>query len=132
MKTRGSQTSTFNTLLAGGLMFTLFGLMVDVQNIRPKEESAVRQFEGCEGDVQANVILSREQLAEVLSVAERDAKEKIRAILAEPYCVLPSVEIRYGVQAEREVYPLDFDPKAWLVILYEGDEYAGYRISFQS
>lgn len=125
------QVSTFNVLLAGGLMFTLLGLMMDVQVNQPQAEE-VRDFLGCEGDVRAEVVLSREQLAQVLTVPERDSRDKVRQILAEPYCVLPSVEVRYGVKAEREVYPLAFDPTAWLVILFEGDEYAGYRISVQS
>lgn len=125
------QVSTFNVLLAGGLMFTLLGLMMDVQGSKPKTEE-VREFRGCEGDVQTEVVVSREQLAQVLTIPERDARDKVRQILAEPYCVLPSVEVRSGVKAEREVYPLAFDSKAWLVILFEGDEYAGYRISVQS
>jgi hypothetical protein len=50
--------------------------------------------------------------------------------VSEPYCKLPTLNVRAGVEAEREAYPLEFDPATTLVILYENDEYAGYRFSF--
>ncbi|NJP12002.1 MAG: hypothetical protein HC866_23115 [Leptolyngbyaceae cyanobacterium RU_5_1] len=28
-------------------------------------------------------------------------------------------------------YPLAFDPQTWFIVLYEGDEYAGYSFSFR-
>ena len=71
--------------------------------------------------------LSREQLLALLAVPERDTKARIREIVAEPYCQLSALNVRAGVKAEREAYPLAFDPNTTLVILYENDEYAGYR-----
>ena len=61
----------------------------------------------------------------------RDAKTRVRQIVSEPYCQLPTLKVRSGVDAEREAYPLAFDPGTTLVILYENDEYAGYRFSFE-
>ena len=75
--------------------------------------------------------LSRAQLATLLTIPERDAKSRIREIVSEPYCQLPSINVRAGVEAEREAYPLAFDPGTTLVILYENNEYAGYRFSFE-
>lgn len=123
--------SPFNLFLAGALILTLFGLMIDVQRPQTNAEGD-RHYESCARKVEPHVRLTQQQLAQVLTIPERDAKAKIRNILAEPYCILPPIEIRSGIQSEREAYPLAFNPDAWLVILYEGDEYAGYRISIQS
>lgn len=86
--------------------------------------------ETCQGTVNVEAQVSREQLAQLLTVPERDSKARVQDILKEPYCQLPGLTIRAGVTAERDIYPLDFDPQTRLVILYEGDEYAGYRFSF--
>ncbi len=121
--------SPLNILLSGALVVTLFGLMVDAQRSPVEQKTSDRHYDSCTGEVQPDVLLSQEQLAQVLTIPERDAKSNVRQILAQPYCVLPAIEVRSGVQSEREAYPLAFNPDAWLVILYEGDEYAGYRIS---
>ncbi|MEB3356481.1 MAG: hypothetical protein VKK04_07120 [Synechococcales bacterium] len=128
MKTRYTQYSTLKPLLAGGLMFVLVGVLIDVHgglSVGRQE----RHFYACQGDVRPEVSLSKEQVAEVLTIPERGAKQQVRGILSEPYCMLPDLEIRSGVKAEREAYPLAFDPNTWLVVLYEGEEYAGYRFS---
>jgi hypothetical protein len=131
MKHHNSEWSTLKPLLAGGLMFALVGLLIDVRGMVPAENSSRSESEVCQGSVRSEVELSREQLAQLLTVPERDTKARVRDILKEPYCQLPSLEVRAGVAAEREAYPLEFDPQTWLVILYEGDEYAGYRFSHQ-
>ncbi|WP_430686000.1 hypothetical protein [Leptolyngbya sp. AN02str] len=85
----------------------------------------------CQEVIQSQAVLSRDQLARLLAIPERDRKENVRAIMSEPYCQLPSVEVRQGVVAEREAYPLAFDPQTWFVVLYEGEEYAGYSFVFK-
>ena len=52
-------------------------------------------------------------------------------MLKAPYCQLPNLEVRAGATAERFVYPLAFDPQISLIVLYEGDEYAGFRFLIQ-
>jgi hypothetical protein len=131
MKRHSSERSTLKPLLAGGLMFALVGLLIDVRGMVSLGNSNTSKGEVCQDSVQSEVVLSRAQLAQLLTVPERDTKTRVRDILKEPYCQLPSLEIRAGVAAEREAYPLEFDPQTWLVILYEGDEYAGYRFSHQ-
>lgn len=111
-------------------MFTLVALMMDVQTRQPNVTRS-QSFRGCNDDIQENVALSQQQLAQILTIPERDSKDTIRDMLATPYCTLPSVEVRSGVNAEREVYPLAFSSQMWLVLLFEGDEYAGYRIMTQ-
>ena len=124
------QYSTLNAILAGGVMFATVGFFMDIRQMMPRSQESMT-YEGCAGETQENVTLSREQLARFLTIAERDSKSRVREILAHPYCQLSTIQIRQGIDAEREAYPLAFDPKTWLVILYEGDEYAGYRFSFQ-
>ena len=119
--------SNFQYLITGGCLLLALALMSDVQAWFPQAE--VKDI--CQEVVQPNAILSRDHLAKLLAVSERTAKTAIQQVVAEPYCRLPSVSIRAGVTAEREVYPLAFDPDTWLVVLYEGDEYAGFDFSFR-
>lgn len=111
-----------------GLGAVVVGLMLDVD--RSALVQANSTSETCVGEVNSEVILSREQLAAFLTVSEREPKARVQEILRDPYCYLPSLEIRAGVAAERAVYPLAFDPKTSLVVLYEGEEYAGYQFRF--
>lgn len=85
----------------------------------------------CQEMVQPSVSLSRAQLTALIAVPERSPKATIRQQAPEPYCTLSDLEIRAGVTAQREAYPLAFDPDTWLVMLYEGDEYAGYAFRFK-
>lgn len=121
------EQATLRPLLAGGLMFALVGFLMDVRGIGAVSKP-VRSI--CQGEVKAAVVVSRKQLAQLLLVPERDSKAKVQQILNEPYCQLPSLEVRAGVAADRVAYPLAFDPRTWLVILYEGNEYAGYEFRF--
>jgi hypothetical protein len=80
----------------------------------------------CQSVLRADAQVDETALLKLLTIPERQNKSAVHEILQDPYCQLPEVEIRAGVTANREVYPLTFDPDVWLVILYEGDEYAGY------
>lgn len=80
----------------------------------------------CQQLVQPQAALSRESLLQLLAIPERESAQTVRAVVSEPYCTLPPIEIRAGVASEREVFPLAFDPQTWLVVLYEDGEYAGY------
>lgn len=114
-------------LIAGGTMLAAAGLLIDLRGVfTPTTEPDV-----CQEVVQSQSVLSRDELASLLTVPERANKQKVREIVQEPYCKLPSVEVRAGVPAVREAYPLAFDPQTWFVILYEGEEYAGYSFSFR-
>ena len=127
-------------LLAGVLMTALVGMLVDLTSIKsllsfpfqqaasPFQQKATESLvKSCATDIVESARLSREQLAKLLTIPERDSKAKVRQIVQEPYCQLSDLTIRAGVKAEREAYPLEFDPGTALVILYENDEYAGYR-----
>jgi hypothetical protein len=55
----------------------------------------------------------------------------LRQVVEKPYCKLQNIQVRKDATAQREAYPLAFDPETWLVVLYEGEEYAGYSFSFR-
>lgn len=111
-----------------GLAAVVIGLILDMGRSTPSQANSAP--ETCLGEANPDVVLSREQLAAFLTISERDAKARVQELLQAPYCNLPNLEIRAGIPAERVVYPLAFDPKTWLVVLYEGDEYAGYQFRF--
>lgn len=129
LRQRSRGGSGVNYLLAGGSMLALMGMLIDMRQVIKFPGQTASTV--CEAIVQPQAVLSRAQLSQLLSVPERDSKESVRAIVAEPYCNLPAVELRAGVPAEREAYPLEFDPKTWFVVLYENNEYAGYDFVFQ-
>ena len=127
-------------LIACGLIISLISLMLDTNRVEAfissslpfsNQNRSMKHFrESCETDIVETAKLSREQLLALLSVPERDSKARIRQIVQEPYCQLSAINIRAGVEAQREAYPLAFDPDVALVVLYENDEYAGYRFKY--
>ena len=125
--------SPVKSLAAGGVIIAAALVLVDFQNMKSwlSRSSSTPNENACEEIVQTEAMLSREQLAQLLTIPERDSKARVRQIVAEPYCTLASLTVRSGVNAEREAYPLEFDRTTQLVILYENDEYAGYRFNFE-
>lgn len=111
--------------LMGGALAVIAGLTMDMREVISMEQR--RQPENCVGDVHPTAAISREQLATFLTVSERGTKTVVQNILQMPYCMLSPLEVRAGVPAERSVYQLAFDPQTWLIVLYEGEEYAGYQ-----
>lgn len=106
-------------------------LMSFVFNLGFKFQAEAAGNDLCEKMVQPTAVLSREQLVKVLSIPERAERKAVQAVVPSPYCQMPGLDIRAEVRAEREAYPLAFDPKTWLVLLYEEGEYAGYAFRFQ-
>ena len=120
-------------LVAASLTMILAALVLDFESLKtflPATNPLSHQAQ-CNTVVSDEAKLSREQLAQLLTIPERDAKSRVRQVVSEPYCQLPTLKVRSGVEAEREAYPLAFDPGTTLVILYENNEYAGYRFSFE-
>ena len=129
-KIRASKPWGSRYFLAAGWGLAAIGLLLNASTYL-KADAASNQKDNCQKIVQSSAVLSRDQLGKILTVPERSNQQTIRDIVAEPYCQLPSMEIRDGVTASREAYPLAFEPSTWLVMLYEGDEYAGFSFSFQ-
>ncbi|MEM7795128.1 MAG: hypothetical protein AAF579_11855 [Cyanobacteria bacterium P01_C01_bin.118] len=128
-----TQSLTPKPLVAVSLAIILGALLLDFDKLKAVFPSvgAIDQQTACNKVISDQAKLSREQLATLLTIPERDAKSRVRQIVSEPYCQLPTLKVRSGVDAEREAYPLAFDPGTTLVILYENNEYAGYRFSFE-
>ncbi|MEM1279905.1 MAG: hypothetical protein AAF827_14135 [Cyanobacteria bacterium P01_D01_bin.6] len=127
------QALSMRSLIAGGVVIAAAIVLLDVRGMSAwfsRSQSQVNE-KSCHELVQTEAKLSREQLAALLTIPERDSKERVREVVSEPYCRLANLSVRADVQAEREAYPLEFDPKTQLVILYENDEYAGYRFNFE-
>lgn len=119
-------------LMATGLILSLVALIKDGAMVRTWIGRAnAKPDQSCQAIVHSDARVSREQLAQLLAIPERQAKSAVQKVLAQPYCRLPPLQLRANVVAERESYPLAFDPTTHLVILYENDEYAGYRFRFQ-
>ncbi|HBB34129.1 MAG TPA: hypothetical protein DDZ80_10460 [Cyanobacteria bacterium UBA8803] len=114
------------SLLIGGVLFAIAGLILTQYETAPPTERAPNPSVFCQEIVQTKATVSREKLAQLLTIPERDRRGKVQEILKEPYCRMSSLNIRAGATTEREAYPLAFDPQTWLVILYEGDTYVGY------
>ncbi len=85
----------------------------------------------CAKVVQADATLSRAALGKLLTVAEGTSRAQIRAIVKSPYCTLAPLTVRVGATTEREAYPLAFKPDTWLVVIYEGNSYAGFDFLLQ-
>lgn len=129
-----SQNLGAKPLVAASLTMILAALLIDFEGIKAFVTPADRisdQPESCNTVISDTAKLSRDQLAQLLTIPERDAKSRVRQVVNEPYCQLPTLKVRSGVDAEREAYPLAFDPETTLVILYENNEYAGYRFNFE-
>ena len=112
------------SILVGVLLLSGVGVLGSLS--QGWQADTTRQYSGCTTTPNYNQALSRETVVKMLSIAERESATTVQEVLSEPYCRLPSVEIRAGVQAERSLYALDFDAQTWLVVLYEEEEYAGY------
>ena len=100
-------------------------------SLRLQAKAASAQKHLCQTMISSQTVLSRQQLAQLLSVPERENRQAIGTIAKDPYCTLAEMEVRAGVIAERAAYPLAFDPNTWLIVLYEDEEYVGYGFKFQ-
>jgi hypothetical protein len=117
-------------LLAGGVVLLSFGLIFEQIGGRlpPIANGATQPVASplCTKVIKPKSSISRQALANLLTIPEGKSRATIRGIVAEPYCKMPNLEVRAGITSERDIYPLEFDPQTWLVVLYEGDNYAGY------
>jgi hypothetical protein len=124
-------------LTAMGLLFFVVAiLMMDMKHQKASSASGnvlneASSNQSCQGVINETVKISRNQLAQFLTVPERASKANVQDILLQPYCNLPSMEVTAGVPAERVAYPLEFRQQMWLIVLYEGDEYAGFDLRVQ-
>jgi hypothetical protein len=112
-------------LLLSGAVLAAIGLTLTQPEVAPPNRAPdPSQF--CQEIVQLKAAISREQLAQLLTVPERGKRSQVQSIVKQPYCRMPTLSIRAGAMTERDAYPLASDPQTWIVILYEGESYVGY------
>jgi hypothetical protein len=125
MMHRHTRKFNLKQLLAGGAALLAMGLFFDLGSLPSFGNK--KSVGDCQETAQPQAKLSKQQLIKLLTLPEGESRSKIREIVKEPYCKLSSLQIRPGATADREAYPLAFDPQTQLVVLYEGDQYVGYR-----
>jgi hypothetical protein len=116
-------------MLVGGSMLALAAMVITPQLSQP-QQAAVEPFT-CIKQENPKAVISRDQLKALLDTGAEAARAQVRELLKAPYCVLSPGQTEAGQPADREAYPLEFDPQTWLVVLYEGDRYAGYDFRFR-
>ena len=120
-----------NRLLAGVAGFLAIALFIEMQGL-PSFGSKDAKLE-CQNESKSSVPLSETQLVKLINLKQGDSKASVRSLLKEPYCQLPTLEARKDAPSERDVYLvksddfLQFDPRTRIVVLYEGEQYMGYR-----
>jgi hypothetical protein len=82
----------------------------------------------CNQVQQAQARLSDKQFAAVLNLPRGQDKTKVRTLIPAPYCTLPSVQMRQGATADRELYPLAKNSAISVVLLYEDNQYVDYQL----
>lgn len=133
-------------LIASGAVATL---MVAV--ILPDQVSseAIAQS-NCQEVIQSGAEMSRGEISSLITLPVGSPKQSVRQAISEPYCTLPvetdkaaaakqatesSLEgdskLAESNLAEREAYPLAFDPEVWVVLNYESGKYTGYDFVFK-
>lgn len=131
VKLQPSMSRPQRIFLVGGWLVSLFTIAINLGGSEGgRVNASATDSSLCQNIVQPNGALSRAQLAQVLTIPERSPRSDVREQLAQPYCQLNEIEMRAGVTAQREAYPLAFDPQTWLILLFEEDEYAGYAFQF--
>lgn len=93
----------------------------------------------CQKKIRPTGAISRGQISALLALPTGASKEAVRRVVDEPYCLLSAIAkdpnaVGKGAiaGAEREAYPLAFDPEAWVVVTYEeGGKYVGYDFVFK-
>jgi len=128
MERQKKHGSGIKYMLAGGTVVAALGLLMEPQSLFAQLAPAKDR---CEEVIQPKSVLSREQLSQLLTIPDRTNKEQLRQVTKTPYCRLSNATAQSGTATEREAYPLAFDPQTWLVVTYEGGEYAGYTFSFK-
>jgi hypothetical protein len=117
-------------LMTGGCLLLAAYLLLDMRG-GASLGAWRRSNAACQEVVQSKTSISRQQLAQLMTLPEGDTRQRVQSMLKAPYCKLATIEIRKGATAQREAYPLDFDDRLWLVVLYEGGQYAGYQVGMR-
>jgi len=82
----------------------------------------------CKGNPQAQS-LSPKQLKTLEKTTPGTPKSALKSGLPAAYCQLPSVVVRAGAIASRDVFRINSNGSTeWGIAMYEGDRFAGFRV----
>ena len=82
----------------------------------------------CKGNPQAQS-LSPQQLKTLEKTTPGTPKSALKSGLPAAYCQLPSVVVRAGAIASRDVFRINSNGSTdWGIAMYEGDRFAGFRV----
>jgi hypothetical protein len=121
-------SNQFLASIAGVLAIGIFIQAMGLPSFGSKEAALE-----CQGTVRSDSALSKDKIANLIQLKTGDTKDSVRKVLKEPYCVLPKIAIRSGMQTEREAYRVASDAlekstsQTFIVVSYEGDQYLGYK-----
>lgn len=118
--------SGVKSMLAGGTLVAALGLLMEPQALMAKLSPPADQ---CQQVIQPQAVLSRDRLAQLVTLPETATPTQVRQVLPPPYCQLAPTQGNRNTR--REAYPLAFDPQTWLIVTYDGDAYTGYTFSFR-
>lgn len=124
-----SQAKPRQVLMAGGSVLALAALLI-TPNLGKEQVQESSPFT-CVKIEQTRALVSRDRLKALLEIDLQAPKATVQELLKQPYCVMAAGKTEAGQPTDREAYPLEFDPQTWLVVLYEGDRYAGYDFRFR-
>ncbi|MFE4104653.1 hypothetical protein [Almyronema epifaneia] len=130
-QTTADPLSSLRYWLVGSTLLAVVGVLADFRPLLTSQPEPAVDTEICQEVIHPESRLSRDRLSQLLSIPERSSREAVQQLIAAPFCTLPPLTVRAGAVAEREAYPLEFDPGTWFILLYEEDEYVGYDFSFR-
>ncbi len=112
-------------LAVGGVALAALAVVPNDQLAKLRQPSAAelaRSASTCQTVLESDRRLSRQQLSQFLKMSAPTSRGAVHQAIQPPYCILGSD----GSDAEREAYPMAFDPNTWLVVRYEQGTYQDY------
>lgn len=131
--------------VAASIIVLTIGLCIEMKAFSAGRSNDLPQQ--CQTPIQSGNLLSWQQLTQLLMLKEGSSRKQVQALIRQPYCQLPSMLIRAKTNADRhlwqvapdasitltpDAYGIQAEQPIWVVILYEGDRYLGYRFVVQS
>ena len=96
----------------------------------PANAAIAGRPEPCTQQILSSATISRQQLSNVINLAQGSDRGQVQAVLGPPYCKLSAIP---EAGLERDAYPLRFDPETWLVVHYlNGKTYYDYDFTFHN
>lgn len=100
---------------------------VEQQSVQTWPLSQRSSVTTCQTVLNAEQRLSRDQLAQFVSLAKGATQETVHGTIAPPHCTLS----KSNNPQQQEAYPLAFDPNTWFVVNYDQGNYTDYGFVFK-